>query len=277
MNPVVALTVLGRMSNGREVFRAERTTTMTLVRVFCTGISVLGLGLFGLPSFAQPSPGNGAEQAAQDEEALPSASVDNAGPAPAETTSAAGQASAVGPHPPEPTAPSPPPTPPFVPGKPEGGELSPLRRPALSIERETTAWTLERAAGINALVLYSDQWGLIAGGDVRLLGFLTLSVGYQRLPTGQTAMMAGGGIVAFSVNGFDLSFWNVFANLPQKEGKPTMQSSNIRLGIPLYARWLPLRIPGARIVITCDVFDAKTNRPIAHWQRIGAGLELGVL
>lgn len=249
---------------------------MNAGHVFLSSISVLGFGMFGPLAFAQSSADDGQEPAAKEEKALAPTSADGA--AAVRTPAAAPAPTAPGrePQPPTPTEPAPPPTPLFVPAKPEGG-LSALRRPALSIERETTAWPFERAAGINALGLYSGQWGLMAGGELRLLGFLTLSVGYQRLPSGQTAMMAGGGIVAFNINGFDLSLWNVFANLPQKENKPTMQSSNIRLGIPLYARWPPFRIPSSRIVITCEVLDSKTNKPIAHWQRIGVGLEVGVL
>jgi hypothetical protein len=245
---------------------------MSATRVFFSITSVVGLGLFGPLAFAQSITGDTEASAEQEGKAPAPANVDSAGPVTNRPVESTGQA----PQPARPAAAAAPTPPPFVPVKTDAG-IAALRRPVLSVERETTAWPFERAAGINALGLYSGQFGLLAGGELRLLGFLTLSVGYQRLPTGQTAMMAGGGIVAFNVNGFDLSLWNVFANLPEKENKPTMQSSNIRLGIPLYARWLPLRIPSTRLVITCEVLGTKTNQPIAPWQRIGVGLEVGVL
>jgi len=171
-------------------------------------------------------------------------------------------------------------------GRPEGGGLSRLDHPTYSIERETAAPNFERSAGLGVLALYSPFWGLTVGPKASALGFLNFTFGYQRLPGGQSAMMTALGFLAFSLDGFDLSLWGVFANLPYKK-ESAMQSFAVTLGIPLYARWLPLRIPNTRIVLIWDVVDVPTEdtddpsvrtlKPASYKDRFGIGLEWGLL
>jgi hypothetical protein len=264
---------------------------MSIARMFVAGIPLVGLSAFAPWSFAQPAPGNSQTHATKNETSTGTPpSVGNAGTDQPEPSAATVRATDAADGQPQPVPPPPqPPTPGFVPARPEAKPPSPLPHPAFSIERETTASRFERSAGISALVLYSGQWGLVAGGSARLLGFFDLAVGYEITPAGKSAMMLAGGLFVFNLNGFDLSLWSMFggplvkaeptAEHPASENRttPSFTSLVVRVGIPLYARWLPLRIPSTRVIVTYNVLDDGPVKPASFMEKLGVGLEMGLL
>lgn len=174
-----------------------------------------------------------------------------------------------------------------------GADLRLTERPS-SIGRETGSRVFEGMAGISVFADYlGARGGPFVATSLRIFSAFELHLGvtrhyetrqtpcppkvpcvnYERVPTGW-GFGLGANFLAISIQAveFTAGIAGTWGNLQQ-----VARSLPLRLILPLYAHWLPFRLPNARLRLSYDPLVFASNPEMSALDGLGGGLEWGLL